>query len=1002
MTPGIAGRTCASRTAIKIPIRCPAWHDRAMPNWAPLHAAILRDVPNARRLALIQQAETWLGLPLETALKACAGAAPDEATAREVNAALGLVMAAQRRDLGMPDGPAGIPRFQELAAAYQAGTLEPALRRTWERGGIAFQLWMAQRETFPAIASPPPPLPDEPALRATLAALQERQFAAQQYAVPGGATPARMDALEAVLSDYRGLAATVAAGRQVHTDICFFAGHTAYALARGWWILGRIQRAAQLYAEAAGFYEQAAQPADAADASEKARSLGYAVRSDIDGASVQDLRALVAGDTGPLIRARAHARLALLAAAANDVFDAAEWAEKAAGNLVEAGFPDPEAQPMDTVLDAWITTACRTASEPGAPAAFRLLTEIGQAWQSLLGARQARWVAPDPARAERTTAALAALNVALRQVAEQPAVANETVEAGLKRYFPLPFLPKRVEDEENADLPERMQAVADRLNAIKIEANAAEAAGNSAAFPDLLRRCAACVADARAMAIGATIGLACQIDAYVRLRAGDAPGSAAAAADGEAAILDGMPATPETMAGHPEFGLLLMLRGVRLQALGCRTTRQGWSRSPRTACRLSRRSVTASAIPTSKARSSPSARFLRNGRVRIVQAWPLGRVAVGHGAPIKARAALLNRLSPPPAAPDADLARRLDAANAALATAPEGSDARLAAAEQRRLLLSLRAIERARQGKPDAVPTLSVAAVQAALAPDEAVIAWVWIARRVLIVMALDAARVHVERVVLSDAGPRLAGRLRHGGADGAREHACARQHRDPAGRGGAAAGHAGVRCGSAAADPVAASCAAPVAVPCREAGRQLPDREGGDPLRAQSRQPAGALAEPGRGRRTNRCRHNRHRRNNCRGGRRAGARRRHLQRPGRDLGRPRQCGSGGAGRSGRLGVAGPAGRCHDRRRGERRRIPRPWPTAPGLSLSAPGNARQQRIRHRGSERSVRLPAHSSGRRVGCVDRRPASGQCGGRGAERLPFGTAGARRPRPGGTAGR
>ena len=119
---------------------------------------------------------------------------------------------------------------------------------------------------------------------------------------------------------------------------------------------------------------------------------------------------------------------------------------------------------------------------------------------------------------------------------------------------------------------------------------------------------------------------------------------------------------------------------------------------------------------------------------------------------IKARAALVNRLAPPPSIGDAELLARLAAANAALATAAEGSEARLVATEQRRLVQSLLAIERRKAAPGAELPALSLAALQAVLAPDEAVVAWVWVAAGVLIVLAFDAARVHAERVVLTPA----------------------------------------------------------------------------------------------------------------------------------------------------------------------------------------------------------------------------------------------------------
>jgi CHAT domain len=723
-----------------------------MPNWIPLRSAILRDDPNARRLGLIHQIETWLGLPWEQALEACAKASPTLDQAREVNALLHVVLNALYRDLGIAElGPKGAARFEELAASYQAGNLDSERRCSWERANVAFGLWAAQRQHDPAVASPSPVASDDAPLRAALGELIDRQNEAQKYAVPGAATPDRMAALEAVVGDYRSLIAKARAGGQVHVDICFFAAHAAYALARGCWILGRVERAAQLYAEAAILYEQGDRPVDALQSRQKARELGYANKADIDGASLEDLRALVERDTEPLSRARAQARLSALAGAANDLFDAAEWAEKAIGNLVLAGFLDPEAQAAeeaeDALLNAWIGIACKDASTPGP---LRLLLEVGDLYQSLLGVRLARWVGLDPARADRTAAALSTLNGSLLEVAAQPAAAHKEVMDGLMRYAPqlAPQAPDPVDD----GLPQRLQALSDRINAIKVEANAAEEQNDRVALQALSVRSAACIQDARGLAMGPTIGLAYQTDAYVRLRAGDSAGASASAADGEAALLDGLPSTPELMAGYPQFDLLLMLRKVRMQALGMQADTAGLLALAEDSVRLIEARRYQVTDPYQQGAFLSERTFFYEMAVFAsfrLENWDSLLSAMDL---IKARAALLNRLSPPPTITNAELLARLETANAALATAAEGSEARLAATEQRRLVLSLLAIERRRAGTGDAVPTLSVAAVQAVLAHDEAVVAWVWVAAGVLIVLALDRSRFHAERVVLSQA----------------------------------------------------------------------------------------------------------------------------------------------------------------------------------------------------------------------------------------------------------
>jgi len=718
----------------------------ALPDWEPLRASILEHDPNARRLGLIHEIETWLDLPWDAALSACTAASPTLERAREMNALLNLVLGALRRDLGIADGPAGAPRLQELAQAHQAGTLQSDGRRLWERANVAFGLWFTQRERDPAVAELAAPSAQETTARAALDALIERQKVQQQYAVPGGATPERMEALEEVVRDYRHQIATAEPGSALHVDLCFWAAHATYALARGWSILGRNERAARLYAEAAILYGQGDRPNDAIESADKARKLGYVVDGDIASASRQDLRDLIERDTDPLTRARAQGRLSALARAANDVFDACEWADKAIANLVLAGFASPQVQACDALCDGWIRRACRDAAPPGP---LPLLMEVGNLFLDLLGARHARWVGVDPVQAQGIATALAALQGVLLDIAAQPAAARQAVLDGLARYLPawqpadgLPATP----DGSMA----RWRTLAARIEAIKLEANAAAAKGDVAALQALVVRSAECVADARATLLVPTIGLACQTDAYVRLRAGDAPGAAASALQGETLVLDGLSPTPHDMAGHPQFDLLLELRRVRLQALVVQGDDEGLLALAEESVRLIEARRWQVADPYQQGAFLASRTFFYE--MAVLACFRLKRWdgLLASMELIKARAAFLDRMAAPRSGANADLAARLDAVNAQLATAAVGTEARLAATEQRRLLLGLLSVEGRSSATSEPVPAPGVAALQASLAADEAIVAWVWVATGVVIVLALDAGRFHAERVLVA------------------------------------------------------------------------------------------------------------------------------------------------------------------------------------------------------------------------------------------------------------
>jgi CHAT domain-containing protein len=721
-----------------------------MPDWSPLREACLRNDPNAKRLAFIRRVEWWLDLPRDRAIERGIEEVVDEATARAVNEALMLVRVTYRRELGISMDPADSERFEQLSAGYVAGALTPQERRLWERLDVASAIGAKLAKKFQAIAAPAsPPPPDEEKLRAALAALFERQFEAQKFTVGGRANAERLNEMEALLAEYRTLFSSVAPQRKEYGQISLSAGHAAYALGRGWSLLGAKERAAERYAEASALFAQAGVPEDAAASAKLARDLGYAEQADIDAASAQDLRALVEGKIDPMDRARAYVRLSQLSKDANDIYDAAEYAEKAALALEKkCDFPDPEKLPFDAAFDVWIQTCCRPDRAPGELGPLKLIFEIGQMYLSILSMRHAVRAAADPAGAKRVEAVMGNLSAAISQASAQCDQALREALIEFKRYAPM-LDAGGVVSQDDAFLAQ-IKELSQRLVAIQVEANEAEAKGDRSALDALLERSAAALKEALALGLPETVGRAHHVDAYVRLRAGDFAGAIEATRAGEAAILAGAPATLEAVATHPQFALLLMLRKVRLQAFTAQNDTPALFAGAKETVRL---------IEAQRYRISDpyqQGAFLADRTIfyemLLISAFKLqcwDDVLSGMEL-IKARAALLNSLSPLPAIDESELTSRLAEANATLARAPAESSERLAANEQRRLLLGLQAIERRRAaGVPPA--TLDVAEVQKALAANEAAIAWVWISRQVLLVLALDSERVHCERVILAE-----------------------------------------------------------------------------------------------------------------------------------------------------------------------------------------------------------------------------------------------------------
>ena len=407
-----------------------------MPNLSSLVTASLRNDPNAQRLDLIQRIESWLWLPPAQAGAQSLSSVTNEGDARKLNDMLMLVRGSLFKDLGITSGPDGEERFKKLIADYSANALGAEQRAMFDRLSGTFEIGAALLRVYPALASPPAPPPDEAALRAQLDALYQRQQEAQKYTVPPNISEPRLDTMAALVADYRTLLNAVAPDRRLYTDISFFAASAAFALARGWQLTGHTDRAARCYADASSWFEQGNRPSDAEDARKLARDLGFAVRSDFDGASASELRTLLDGHADAFTRARAYERLSSLAASANSAFDAAHYAEQAAGALVSLGYLDPEAVAFDTAFQAWIDTCSRADAEPADRTALERIKEVARMYLAILGMRLASRIAQDPAAAAGTETTLEKLCAAVADTIQQVGLAHTQVSTALARYRP--------------------------------------------------------------------------------------------------------------------------------------------------------------------------------------------------------------------------------------------------------------------------------------------------------------------------------------------------------------------------------------------------------------------------------------------------------------------------------------------------------------------------------------------------------------------------------------
>ncbi len=704
-----------------------------------LSHAIESGLPNGRRAAALRALEAALdrvqqaaaeGKPVHALLESAASVAdPDD-----LLQAFLTLMAAQRRALGIVDGPDAQAAFASLQAAYQAGTMPPQQRALYERNGWTAAGWDTLRRAHPNLAGPVPFPADDQRLMAEMDALHPALLAAQAGIVPGAITPQSLAALEAVLEAHRTLLAGAAAGR-MRPYLCFAMAGAAAALGRGWQQLNQSRRARDDYAEAARLYEEAGEPDDAAAAGDQASWLGFAVDADVDGGMFSDLSRVTDGIADPLERAQALGRLGRMAEMANDAPGRARYAEAASAALAEAGFPAPDGGADWT--DAWVAAACARRSGTGV---HKLLQRVGQLALQPLQARHAEACQAQPAEARRLEGVMQTVHDFDQAMLDALRTVQDAISATLMAYTPkLESPPPPAEDPAHAALMTLWR----RVGAL-IDATQADAQPDDTAMAE-----AACVAAAaRESAQPGLAASACLQQARLLERRGQAAASDAAALAGEAALTAGGTA-PEELADPTLFSAFLTLRTHRVGLAAAA------SDSPAVL------TLAKGAIGAIEARRDRIHDPYQQGgflaertHFYITAAFAAFKLERWDDLLVvmdlyRSRAALRNALAPPPGDGEASLQARLREATAALnAATPEQRPALLA---HRRALWRLLSIARLRGAPGRVLPALSLASVQASLAPDEAVVAWVWVADGVLLVLAVDRTRVHAERVILSE-----------------------------------------------------------------------------------------------------------------------------------------------------------------------------------------------------------------------------------------------------------
>ncbi|MGA2830038.1 MAG: CHAT domain-containing protein [Streptosporangiaceae bacterium] len=234
---------------------------------------------------------------------------------------------------------------------------------------------------------PPPAAPDagevrDPAIVAAAEPLFDRFRAIIGRVAPGSADPGVDGELEALLSDMHALGERTRPGTPDRTDSDTRIGRVLNQLGRSAAFQGHGRMAAGWYAQAADVWRSLGDDDAVADCLQRSALAVLASDGDVDHALELILAELDRQPPGPSVfRARLLAQIASILATAGDSFNAATRVSEAAIALTALGFADPTGLSAEQSAAAWITGG-----------------RTGQRTQATLGAATTLWVSTTETR----------------------------------------------------------------------------------------------------------------------------------------------------------------------------------------------------------------------------------------------------------------------------------------------------------------------------------------------------------------------------------------------------------------------------------------------------------------------------------------------------------------------------------------------------------------------------------------------------------------------------
>ena len=719
-----------------------------MPDWELYRETLIKGDLKAQNLESLHTMESWLPLPFEqcaaAAQKAFGGESEDELRPwYQLSRALYLKL---MKEAGF-EGPEAAQQQQALFAACQSGKATPEQFQTAVRLFNIGQISAAMTGLPPTIAQLSAGTLAGNATREKIGPISSRLMGANT--APGLVNAESIQTLKTILDDCTQLCKDAAADNTGRPDALYFCGEAALALGDASANLGNSGGAIEWYAKSSDFFQQANAGEKAAQSLQKAARLELQVTGDIDRATQRILGPLVDAQHPPesLSMAMAYADLSRVMQDAGDGFGAGEAAGRATRIFENLGFKDPEKAGMEGALDSWVAHDCELAS---GKQVYEILMKVCGAYLAVFSGRVAQYAASDAARAGRNQELTYGMGALVSRIRTETEAAEQGLIEAIQAYFPDSPSPVEPRPDDPFDpMQKNLKQVDEALLQLRQATDKLQSAGQPVEpVLGMLDQLEPLVKAIQMPLYEAKWTLAC---CYTQMAAGENQKALDAAEQARTTPLSGKPAGLSSFGQTYEHALYLeaLLQKMRaLMMLGrlkeglqvCLETIADFEESRyRVNSPLRQSSLLKSTVEFYT--GAAFAAFKLQEWDTLLQVTEL----------VKARSAIRSRLNGDvPELETKALSEQFERITLALQDPRNRQDA--AKVEdlkaQRRDVWDLLAIARARAAGAAQPPLLSVEAVQAVLARDEAVVGYFFLAPAVLLIMKMDHERFDVERII--------------------------------------------------------------------------------------------------------------------------------------------------------------------------------------------------------------------------------------------------------------